>query len=94
MVKRFWKVQCYDGQQESILRSIPFSTLSEPQIITLLQRLASRHLNEEEVIFASLRKKAKSYSSLLEVTSNNFGKYALMVTSGNFTYTATIFTNN
>ena len=94
MIKKFWKIKFYDGQQESILKLIPVGTLSEPEIRTLLQRLAARHLNDDEIISASVRKNAKNYSSLLEVISNKFGNFALMVNFGGFTYTATISINN
>ncbi len=46
----------------------------------LLQRLASRHLTDNEVVSASLRKNADAYANHLEVQRNYGGKYALMTT--------------
>ncbi len=90
MPKKFWKIHAFDGQKEIEVATLPRGKLSESEMETLLQRLAARHLSDSEVVAASLRKRAKGHSSVLEVTRNRSGKYALMILDGSPQYTATI----
>ena len=71
-------------------RLIPLGLLSEAEMIVLLQRLATRHLDDDEVVNSSLRKNVKGYLSHLEVRQNIGGKPALMTTGTGHHYTATI----
>jgi hypothetical protein len=87
---RFWKIQVFDGQQEKVVATLPMGMLSESEMKTQLQRLASQHLNDNEVVAASLRKNAKGHSSLLEVTQNRGGRFVLMINGGSHEYTATV----
>jgi hypothetical protein len=65
--KKFWKVAGYDGMQQIFEKTLPESSLSEDQMIELLQRLAARHLTPNEIVRASLRPNSKEYAPLLEV---------------------------
>ncbi len=64
--KRSWLIQGYDGLQPLFQKKLS-SSLSEKEVIGLLQRLAARDLSIEEVIRASLRRSMKPYSSALQV---------------------------
>jgi hypothetical protein len=85
MPDRHWKITGYDGTQVTFERLIPGS---EAEIIRVLQRLASRHLNDEEVVLSSLRKNSKGYLSHLEIQRNSGG--ALTTTGSGHWYTATV----
>jgi hypothetical protein len=56
----------------------------------LLQRLAARHLNEGEVVSASLRKNSAGYRADLEIHKSHGGRYCLMTTGSGPHYTAVI----
>ena len=56
---QFWKITGYDGNRPLYERKIRLGTMSEPEMTTLLQRLAAKHLDEDEVVASSLRKNAK-----------------------------------
>ena len=56
----------------------------------LLQRLASRHLTDDEVVSASLRKNADAYATHLEVQRNYGEKYPFMTTGGGHYYSVNV----
>lgn len=87
MPQPFWKIQGYDGLEKTFEQTIPFGSLSEKEMIALLQRLAARHLDDEEVVSASLRKNACGYEAHLEVNRIDSG---LMTTGSGHNYTATV----
>ena len=89
-MSQFWKINGYDGAQLVWERLIPAGILSEAEMIFLLQRLAARHLDDDEVVNSSLRKNAKGYLSHLEVRKSIGRKHALMTTGTGHHYTATI----
>ena len=64
--KRYWKIAGYDGAEQTFEKLLPVGSLSESEIITLLQRLAAKHLDEDEIVSSSLRRNASGYRSLLE----------------------------
>ena len=64
--KQYWKIACYDGAEQTFETFLPAGSLSENQIVTLLQRLAAMHLNEDEIVSSSLRRNAPGYRPLLE----------------------------
>jgi hypothetical protein len=68
-----WKITGYDGSRQIYNGEAP-SILTEEEIVTMLQRLAARHLSHEEVIAASLRKNLRGYSGLLECIIDRGGK--------------------
>ncbi len=84
-----WKIRGHDGLVPIFEQTIP-GNLSEREVIALLQRLASRHLSNDEVVSASLRKNAKGYTPHLEVLPNHHGTPGIMTTCGGYNYVATI----
>lgn len=81
-----WIIAGHDGLDEIFSQSV--GDLSEPEVATLLQRLASRHLTENEIISSSLRKGWKGYAPLLEIERSRGKPFALMTTGTDFHYTA------
>ena len=64
--KHFWRIEGYDGSDLILERRVASHLLSDKQIEEVLRRLVSRHLSEDEIIGASLNRKAKR-NPLLEV---------------------------
>jgi hypothetical protein len=60
--------------------------LSAEEIATMLQRLASRHLTDSEIVAASLRRKSKGYSSLLDPRIDKAAEKGVTVTVGSDPY--------
>ena len=89
-MSQIWKIAGYDGDRTVYERQIRLGSMSEAEMIVLLQRLAARHLDEDEVVASSLRKNAKEYLSHLEVRKNTGGKCALMTMGTGHHYTARI----
>ncbi|MDX0467454.1 MULTISPECIES: hypothetical protein [Sinorhizobium] len=76
--KKTWLIQAYDGL--NLLFSFEVSVaLSEGEIGSLLQRLASRDLTPHEVLHASTRKRMKGYNGLLEVRKEQRDRIILSV---------------
>lgn len=90
MTKRFWKIRGYDGNRKVFEQTVSAGSLSEPEMTALLKHLASRHLSEDEVVSASLRRNAKDYVGHLEIQRNTGRKYALMTTGSDRHYIAVI----
>jgi len=58
-----------DGLNEPFFSmEISAASLGRGGLSTLLQRLASRHLSDREIVAASLKKNARGYSGLLDVS--------------------------
>lgn len=87
---KVWKIRGFSGQQLTFEREIPEGSLSEPEVITLLQRLQARHLTEGEIVSASLRKGSAAYRHDFEIQRNQSGKYILMTNGSGVHYTATV----
>ena len=68
MPKKYWIIRGYDGLEKVYERRLPLGNLSEKEITSMLKRLAAQHLSEDEIVSASLRKNAKGYMALLEVS--------------------------
>ena len=64
--KRYWKIEGWDSYNKTFEKVLPKGSLSESQIVVLLQRLLARHLDEEEIVSSSLRRKAHGYTAHLE----------------------------
>ena len=90
MTQRYWKISGYDGSRTVYERSVPEGALSESEVVTLLQRLAARHLSDDEVFSSSLRKNSHGFTPHLEIGRNTGEKPALMTTGSGHHYTATI----
>ena len=87
---QFWKISGYDGDRHLYERKIRLGTMSESEMTTLLQRLAARHLDFDEVIDSSLRKNAKGCSDHFEVRKITGRKRGLGTTATGHHYTATV----
>lgn len=62
---RIWKIRKFDGDNHKQVWSVS-GALSEPEICTMLQRLVSQNLSDDEIISASLRKNDRHHNTLLE----------------------------
>ncbi len=90
MPKQIWKIRGCDGGKRIFERTIPYGCLSDREVTELLKRLASRHLSDDEVVDASLRKNAKGHISHLEVRPNRGGTPGLMTTGSGHHYIAVV----
>ncbi len=90
MAQKVWKICGFDGLKAVFERTIPYGSLSDQEITELLKRLESRHLRDDEVIDASLRKNAKGHTSYLEVRPNRGGTPGLMTTGTGHHYIAVV----
>ena len=90
MAKRIWKITGYLGDKSIYERVVRRGALSQKAMVTLLQRLASRHLSEDEVVSSSLKKDDRDYCSALEIRRNYGGRDALMTTGSGHYYTALV----
>jgi len=62
-----WTVRKWDGLEEIWSRDLP-GRMGPNQVERLLQRLACRHLTDDEIISASLPKNAVGRTSILDET--------------------------
>ncbi len=90
MAKLIWKITGYLGDKSIYERVVRRGALSQKAMVTLLQRLASRHLSEDEVVSSSLKKDDRDYCSALEIRRNYGGRDALMTTGSGHYYTALV----
>jgi hypothetical protein len=90
MTHRHWVVRGYDGLEQTFERAMPEGLLSEAEMKVLLQRLACRHLSDDEVVSSSLRKSAAGYRADLEIKQSHGGRFALMTTGSGNHYTANV----
>ena len=85
---RAWLIEGYDGVQAFFIARLSIA-LSMDEISQILQRLASRHLTDAEIVAASLRKRSKAYTPLLEVKADPEGTMIVSV-GENLHYIASI----
>jgi len=90
MARRCWVIRGYDGSEQAFERSMPEGLLSEVEMKAVLQRLACRHLSDDEVVSASLRKNATGYRADLEIKQSHGGRFTLMTIGSGSHYTATV----
>ncbi len=90
MTRRHWVIRGYDGSEQTFERALPEGLLSEAEMKIVLQRLACRHLSDEEVVSASLRKNAAGYRADLEVRQSHGGRFTLMTAGTGCHYAATV----
>jgi hypothetical protein len=62
---RVWKISGWDSTTKVMEATLP-GHMEPPEVIRALERLVSRHLSDNEVIAASLRRNAKGYAPFLE----------------------------
>lgn len=84
--KRCWKIEGYNGSQQLFMKELPLNSLSEGQMVSLLQRLVSKHLNEDEIVAASLRRNSKKYAPHLEPLIDRRAKGRYTITVGQNPY--------
>ena len=89
-MSQFWKITGYEGLQRLYERQIPLGSMSESKMTTLLQRLAARHLDFDEVIDSSLRKSAEGRPNHFEVREISGRKRGLETLGTGHHYIATI----
>jgi hypothetical protein len=85
-----WEIEGYDSTRLIFSKNIPFGLLSEPEIITLLRRLVSRHLTPGEIVAASLRRNAAGYAPLLRTIRDATVERFLVSVGTNPYYTAIV----
>ena len=89
-----WRICGYDGIEPLFERTIAAGSMTNQEMTTLLQRLASRHLSDDEIVSASMRTNANGYAPHLEVLLNHQGSPGLMVSGGRYSYIASIVDGN
>ena len=77
-MSQMWKIAGYDGGRSVYERIIPYGSVIRSTMILILQRLAARYLDDDEVVVSSLRKNSKEYPNHLEVQENTGGNSAIM----------------
>jgi hypothetical protein len=87
MTKLIWRITGYLGDKSVYERAVRKGALSQKAMIALLQRLASRHLSEDDVVCSSLKQDDRDYCSALEIR-NCGSRDALMTTGSGHYYTA------
>ena len=85
--RQYWLILGSREERTIFLSRLPSKT-SKTEIARLLQKLAARHLSEEEIVDASRVKKSASYSCRLEV--GRTGRDECMFVEGVTRYTARI----
>lgn len=63
MMNGYWRIERMDCDEVTFERFVP-GNLSEKEVITIVQRLACKHLSEDEIIEASMRRPSRT--ALLE----------------------------
>ncbi len=81
MARGRWLIRGYDGVVPTFERGISGS-LSESEVTALLQRLVARHLTEDEIVDASLRRNFAGYAAHLEPRRSTTGKFAVTIEVG------------
>ncbi|MDE0343136.1 MAG: hypothetical protein OXK82_08210 [Deltaproteobacteria bacterium] len=64
---KVWMIRGADGGNPIYKKSVPVECFSDEEMIVLLQRLASRHLELDEVVASSLPKGRKGRMTHLDV---------------------------
>ncbi|MBM3565746.1 MAG: hypothetical protein FJX42_06500 [Alphaproteobacteria bacterium] len=71
--KKVWKI-VGEGLDSPFQKTIPISSISEREVVAMLQRLTSKYLDEDEICSASIKQTAPGYSVLLEPQYDRGGK--------------------
>lgn len=73
-----WLIQGFDGLKP-MFRFKLSRVMTEPEIVALLQRLASRDLTVSEVVYSSVRKGMSTHADLLQVRKETRPRVVLSV---------------
>jgi len=87
MPRRVWKIRGYEDERQVFEQAIPAGSLTDQEMVALLQRLASRHLSDGEVIASSLNKNTRGHAPYLEVRRDH---RSFATTGSRFCYTAAV----
>jgi hypothetical protein len=90
MPTKVWKIRGFDAATLTFEASIPEGSLSEKEVVTMLQRLAARHLTDGEVVSGSLRHGMAGYRHDFEIERASGGAFCLTTNGSGAHYTATI----
>jgi hypothetical protein len=82
-----WRIAGYDGTTPIFEATVP-GHLAPMELTKLLQRLASKHLSEADIVAASLRKNSKGYSPVLEPQIEALQSRCLVTVGNNPFYVA------
>jgi hypothetical protein len=75
--RRFWEIKGWDSTKEIYSRRVPYGSISEQRLSSVLAALAARHgLTDDETVDSYLNPKAKGYRVHLEM-SKQTKPYAL-----------------
>jgi hypothetical protein len=85
---KVWQIRGYDGDNPTFERELPFGSVTDLEMETILQRLQARHLTDDEIVSASLRKNMAGYRHDFEIQQNIGGGLALMTNGSGWLYTA------
>ena len=88
--ERYWKIEGFDSADKTFEKVLPEGSLTESEIVVLLQRLLARHLDEDEVVSSSLRRNATGYASHLESHFDQGGRPMIRVGDSGPHYVASI----
>ena len=86
---RVWMIRGADGDSPIYEKSVPVECFSDEEMIVLLQRLASRHLDLDEVVASSLPKGRKGRMTHLEIPPAGPNNRAYSTTGSPY-YVATV----
>lgn len=92
MVGGHWRINGYEGLTVVFQRKIPTGQFSDKEVVTLLQRLAARHLTDNEIVLSSLRRNSSDYVCHLEIQKNTDRRRrpVLRTVGSDYHYIATI----
>lgn len=80
---REWLVHGYNGIEPIYERRLPSKDLSESQAVIMLQRLAARHLSDDEVVGSSLKRGSAGCRNHLEINRDKRrGRPLILSTTG------------
>ncbi len=94
MPNRSWLIRGYRGLEKFYERSLPIGSMSESEIVQLLQRLACKHLEFDEIVNASARKNAEYYAPHLEQEKEASADHFSISVGHNPWYVASVFRND
>ena len=84
-----WIVQGWKSTQKVYETELPLKSVSETEMAVILQRLCCRHLSEDEIVNASVRRASPRYDPRLEVERENTkARFSMSVSCHPYWYAA------
>jgi hypothetical protein len=87
---KFLRIDGADGGTPILIKFLPLGNLTEKDIVRLLQRLACKGLDPEDIIAGSLPKNAKGYHPVFDPQIGQGGVRRTITVGHGKHYTATI----